>query len=177
MQIVGVYQLKLHIGGKQKREGWKILNIQPGENVDYIGDISNLNQFPEGSCDQVYASHVLEHVRQQDIPQTLAGIYRILEPGGQLLVSVPDWDVLCHLFINPKAPLTVKWHALRIMLGGQIDANDYHYCGFNQELLFKFLQEAGFKNMSRVESFGLFNDTSNFAPYGFPISLNASATK
>ncbi len=81
--------------------------------------------------DKVYGSHVLEHVRQQDVPHTLDGIRRILKPGGQFLVSVPDWDILCHLFINPQASAEVKWHALRMMLGGQIDDYDYHNTAHN----------------------------------------------
>jgi hypothetical protein len=35
--------MNLHIGGKEKKDGRKILNIQPGEHVDYVGDISNLD--------------------------------------------------------------------------------------------------------------------------------------
>jgi len=169
--------MNLHIGGKQQKEGWKILNIQPGEFVDYVGDISNLDQFGSASCDKVYASHVLEHIPQKDVLNTLLGIRRILKPGGQFLVSVPDWDILCHLFINPIASLEIKWHALRMILGGQVDAHDFHYVGFNQQILYDFLRQAEFSNAERVDSFGVFNDTSDFAPYGFPISLNVIATR
>jgi len=169
--------MNLHIGGKQKRRGWKILNIQAGEHVDFLGDISNLRQFDDESFDKVYASHVLEHVRQQDVQETLIGIRRILKPGGQFLVSVPDWDILCHLFINPLASFEQKWHAMRMMLGGQVDAFDYHYVGFNQQILTALLQEAGFSGGARVGSFGIFSDTSDYKPYGFPISLNLIATR
>ena len=41
--------MKLHIGGKEKKEGWKILNIQKSKNVDYIGDIRDLSQFNDTS--------------------------------------------------------------------------------------------------------------------------------
>ncbi len=34
--------LKLHIGGKQAKAGWKILNAQALEGVDYIGDVRDL---------------------------------------------------------------------------------------------------------------------------------------
>lgn len=169
--------MNLHIGGKQRKDGWRILNIQPGEHVDFVGDISDLSQFGDESFQKVYGSHVLEHVRQTDVLNTLTGIRRILKPGGQFLVSVPDWDILCHLFISPLASPDVKWHALRMMLGGQVDAYDYHYVGFNQVILYDFLRKAGFTNAVRVESFDIFNDTSDFKPYGFPISLNVIATR
>lgn len=169
--------MNLHIGGKEKKDGWMILNIQPGEDIDFVGDMSNLDQFDDASFDNVYASHVLEHVRQGDVLRTLSGIRRVLKPGGQFLVSVPDWDILCHFFINPLASHEDKWLALRIMLGGQADEYDYHYVGFNQQILFDFLRKAGFSNTVRVDSFGLFSDTSEYKPFGFPISLNMIATR
>ena len=36
---------------------------------------------------------------------------------------------------------------------------------------------AGFTSCQRVTSFGLFEDTSDYAPYGCAISLNVLATK
>ena len=169
--------MKLHIGGKEKRAGWSIVNIQSGPHVDYVGDISNLIAFSDGSVDEIYASHVLEHVQQADVLQTLKGLYRILKPQGLLMVSVPDMDILCHLFINPLANPDIKFHAMRMMFGGQTDQNDFHFIGFNQQFLTSFLARAGFRNIERVTSFGLFDDTSDYKPYGSPISLNMRAIK
>ena len=121
--------------------------------------------------------HVLEHVPQSKVLETLKGVHRLLRPQGVLMVSVPDMDILCHLFINPLANSETKFHAMRMMFGGQTDANDFHYIGFNHQFLDHFLRQAGFGILERVESFGLFNDTSNYKPYGFPISLNMRAVK
>ena len=51
------------------------------------------------------------------------------------------------------------------------------FFGWNQLFLFDFLRKAGFSDVNRVKSFGLFNDTSDYKPYGFAISLNVIATK
>ena len=40
-----------------------------------------------------------------------------------------------------------------------------------------FLTTAGFKKIERVKTFSLFKDTSDYAPYGVPISLNVIAYK
>jgi predicted SAM-dependent methyltransferase len=69
--------MKLHIGGKIKKDDWKILNIQNKEGVDFIGDISDLSQFEEESINEIYASHVFEHVPQKKIIGTLSGINRV----------------------------------------------------------------------------------------------------
>lgn len=111
-------EMKLHIGGEQVKESWKILNIQPKEGVDFIGDISNLSQFSDASIDEIYASHTLEHVPQKKMAETLSGIFRVLKPGGKFYISVPDLDILCHTFISPLASMEVKFQMMRMMLGG-----------------------------------------------------------
>ena len=63
--------MKLHIGGMEKKEGWKILNIQKKPDVDFIGDITDLGQFEDNSIEEIYASHVVEHVAQKKVEKTL----------------------------------------------------------------------------------------------------------
>ena len=169
--------MKLHIGGEQKKDGWKILNIQKKDNVDFIGNITDLSQFENNSIEEIYASHVFEHVLQSEVNKTLKGIHRVLVDGGKFYVSVPDMDILCIMFIDPKAPLKVKHHAMIMMFGGQIDKFDIHYFGWNHQLVIDFFGQAGFKKLERVKSFNLFKDTSDYAPYGQPISLNVIAIK
>ncbi len=153
------------------------MNVQPGPHVDHVGDLRDLSRFADTSVDNVYASHVLEHVSQADVLPVLRGVHRILASGGKFLISVPDLDTLCHLFISPWATPDMKWHAMRMIFGGQIDAHDFHSMGFNEQFLRNLLAQAGFTEVQRIASFGLFQDTSEFRPYGFPISLNVIAVK
>ena len=169
--------MKLHIGGKEVKEGWEILNISHSPGVDYVGDISDLSLFKDNFFTDIYASHVLEHVPHSKVLDTLVGIKRILKPGGKFYVSVPDLDILCYTFINPLAPADLKFDIMRIIFGGQVDENDYHYFGWNEQFMFEFLQQAGFSDAQRLTSFNLFKDTSDYKPYGFPISLNVVAIK
>ena len=169
--------MKLNIGGESKKEGWKILNIQKKPDIDFIGNINNLDQFDDESCEEIYASHIIEHVDQKTVLNTLKGINRILKKNGKFYISVPDMDSLCHFFISPLADKKIKFHVMRMIFGGQIDEYDYHYFGWNFQFLHDYLNEANFSKVERVHSFGLFNDTSDHKPYGFPISLNVIATK
>lgn len=168
---------RLHIGGREVKDGWKILNIQSGEGVDFIGDIQELSQFADESCDEIYGSHVLEHISQTKMVPTLQGFHRILKPGGRLMISVPDLEVLSKLFLNPQLDKAARFHVMRMMFGGQVDASDFHYVGLTFEFLADYMGAAGFTRMERVTSFELFNDTSNYAPYGVPISLNVVVYK
>ena len=169
--------MKLHIGGKEIKEGWKILNIQKNEGVDFVGSISDLSQFEDNSIDEIYASHVLEHIDQKNVKSTLKGINRVLKDGGKFYISVPDLDTLCRIFIEKDAPIRVKFHIMRIIFGGQTDNYDYHYFGWNYEFLNDYLAETGFSKNERVKTFDIFNDTSSLAPYGPLISLNVIAYK
>ena len=169
--------MKLHIGGKQVKDGWKILNIQKIEGVDFVGDISDLSQFTDGSIDEIYASHVFEHIPQKKIINTLNGINRVLNKGGKFYVSVPDVDTLFHFFLNPRANKEIKWHVMRMIFGGQTDEHDFHYFGWNFDFLSEHLTRTNFTKVEKVNSFNLFEDTSDYKPYGFPISLNIIAYK
>ena len=51
---------KLNIGGTAAAAGWTVLNIQPGPQVDVVGDGVDLARFAAGSVEEIYASHVLE---------------------------------------------------------------------------------------------------------------------
>ena len=169
--------IKLHIGGEEKKDGWKMLNIQKKSDVDYVGDISDLSQFEDNSIQEIYASHVFEHIRRKNITKTITGIYRVLKPSGKFHVSVPDMDVLFKLFLNSDFNIKQKIHILGMIFGGQMDDFDIHYFGWNFQLLNGTLQANGFKKIEKVKSFNLFNDTSEYSPYDVPISLNLTAEK
>lgn len=169
--------MKLHIGGESKKEGWSILNIQQKPGVDFIGDINDLSQFNDSSCSEVYASHVVEHVKQNQIISTFKGIYRILIPDGKFYVSVPNMDILCQLYLDRNLDFNQRWHVMRMIFGGQVDSFDFHFIGWNEESLCLYLSSIGFSKIYVTDSFNLFEDTSNFSPYGKKISLNIIAIK
>ena len=170
--------MKLHIGGWEAKEGWKILNIQKRDNVDFVGDISDLSQFKDNSISEVYASHVFEHVKYIDVKKTLSGIYRILTSGGKFYISVPNMNVLFRQFLEKKNQTKTKIKIMRMIFGGQIDEYDFHYFGWDFELLSGLLKNVGFDEIEKVEKFSIFtHDTSNEDIDGELISLNVIAKK
>jgi len=169
--------LKLHIGGKERREGWKILDVEKRDEVDLVGDIRDLKSFADEICSEVYCSHVLEHIGPREILDTLNGLYRILAPGGRLYVSVPDLDVLAMLFVHSATSKAHRFAIMRMMFGGQMDEFDYHKIGLNLDLMTDYLRDVGFASVQHVESLGLFDDASERRVDGHLISLNLIATK
>jgi predicted SAM-dependent methyltransferase len=171
--------LRLNIGGIEVREGWKILNIQPGPGVDYVGNCATLGQFAEASVDEIYAAHVLEHLGyQQELAGALREMRRVLIPGGVLRLSVPDLDVLCRLFVDPALSTDQRFFVMRMMFGGQIDEHDFHRVGLNWDFLSGYLAKTGFHEIKRVAEFGLFPADCSAMQFGDRlISLNVVARK
>lgn len=170
--------LRLHIGGREVKEGWTLLNAQPGPDVDIVGDFRDLSDFLDGSVAEIYASHVLEHLAySSEALPALTECHRILSPGGRLMVAVPDMERICRLMVHEAATLQVQYQLMRILFGGQTDAWDYHKAGFTPELLAGFLGNAGFDEVQRVDRFDLFDDTSNLMVGDVPVSLNVIAIK
>jgi predicted SAM-dependent methyltransferase len=101
----------------------------------------------------------------------------VLTPGGTLMVSVPDFDTLCRLFLLPNIDLNTRFRVMRMAFGGHLDPHDVHHTGFNFDLLAYFLSQAGFREIQRVEQFGLFQDTSAQKFGDEYISLNVIAGK
>ncbi len=169
---------KLHIGGKQRRDGWEILDVNAGPLVDHIGNAIDLGQFADDTFAEVYASHVLEHFDYKEaLSAALLEWKRVLAPGGSLRLSVPDLDTLARLVVDRRLDVNQRYQVMRMIFGGHVDAHDYHLVGLNQEFLAGFLAHAGFGQVFRVAGHGLFDDTSNMVVAGQPISLNVVAVK
>jgi len=167
---------RLHLGGHEVKDGWHILNAQEKEGIDFLGDVRDLSQFPDACCDEVYASHIIEHLSYRDeLLDALIGIRRILKPGGVFKIGVPDMEILSQFVANPALPADKKMYVMRIVFGGQIDAYDFHKSGFTFEILKGFLEQAGFESITRVASFGLFDDSTELKLGDHPISLNVEA--
>lgn len=169
--------MRLHIGGREECEGWKVLDVEPGDGVDFVGDVTKLDSFADESCIEVYCSHVLERVPQAQIFEVAVDLHRILAPGGCLYVSVPDLEVLSWLLLNPDYDQNDRFQIMRRIFGGQSSAEDFNKIGLYFDLVATYLRDAGFSSVEHVESFGLFDDSSTLSFDGHRISLNLIATK
>jgi predicted SAM-dependent methyltransferase len=170
--------LRLHIGGKIAHPDWKILDAQAGPGVDFVGHCADLSAFDDNSVEEIYASHVIEHLSfKHELPLALSEFNRVLIPGGLARIGVPDLPALCALYLDPASTAADRYEVMRMIFGGQLNAADFHYAGFDEEFLAARLSTAGFVDIERVGSFGLFDDTSTHLFKGRPISLNVRARK
>lgn len=169
--------MRLNIGGWETKDGWKIVDAQARPGVDFVADLRNLDQFPVSSCEEIYASHVLEHLNQREIVPALRGLHRILVPGGRLYLAVPDLKKIAWLLCKPEIEAEESFELMRRLFGGQTDPWDFHYVGFSIDFMANYLAVAGFHSVEQVESFGIFDDTSEARFAGARISLNLIVQK
>jgi len=155
------------------------LDVNPGLHVDHVGNAIDLSRFADGTFTEIYASHVLEHFDYRDaLMVALREWFRVLAPSGVLRLSVPDIDNLAQLLLQRDTlDVNQRFHIMRMMFGGHVDAHDYHQVGLNQDFLVGFLSAAGFDGLKRVSRHGLFQDTSDMVFADTPISLNMTACR
>lgn len=169
--------IRLHIGGRESREGWKILDVEDRPEVDFVSDLRDLTAIDDASCSDVYMSHVLEHIALGEVLPVLSELHRILVPGGKLYIAVPDTEVLAEMLINPELDTPSRFYVMRMMFGGQMSQHDFHCIGFTFDFLVDYLAAMEFESVEHVESFNLFTDDSEITYCGRRISLNLIATK
>ncbi len=86
-------------------------------------------------------------------------------------------EKLCRIFLLPELTAQLRFHVMRLMFGGQMDAHDFHKVGLTGELLGALLGQAGFGQLQQVESFGEFDDTSELKFGPNRVSLNVVAVR
>jgi SAM-dependent methyltransferase len=122
------------------------LDIDPATNPDVVASITDMGDI--GAFRSAYCCHALEHLYPHEVPIALGEFYRVLEPGGSLLLFVPDLEGLTPsdavLYESPAGPIT-SWDLFYGMRSA-IDSQPHmaHHTGFTAKTLELALLRAGF---------------------------------
>lgn len=109
----------LNLGcGSRYHPAWINIDIAPHGSGVINHDLSENIPLESSSCDVVYHSAVLEHIRPSDIKAFLGECKRVLKPGGILRVGVPDFENICELYLS-------KLQA--VINGDESAVNDYNW--------------------------------------------------
>ena len=117
--------LKIHMGGNTFKEGCKILDVQDGPHVDFLGNCTDMSFIEDESVGEIYASHVFEHLgHRQELLPALSECHRTLCDNGRLLISVPDLRKLAAFFSVDGLSTNQLYEIMLMMFGGQLTSYD-----------------------------------------------------
>jgi predicted SAM-dependent methyltransferase len=152
--------IKLNLGaGDQVLDGYTSIDRKNGQNVYPLKGIE------DGSVDDIYASHVLEHFSHRQVCDVVKHWVEKLKPGGRLRIAVPDFLKITHAYDHGEPQNTQGY-----VMGGQVDENDFHRCLFDREVLTELMAHAG------LERIGFWNAEFKDCS-ALPISLNLQGYK
>jgi hypothetical protein len=108
-----------------------------------------MSVFPDNRVKRILASHLLEHISPYKVVDVLKGWHRILVPGGQLILELPNIEEFCRLFAT--ADKAARYLILNCIYGavntGGGDPSHIvapHLWGWYPEMLEDHLTWAGF---------------------------------
>ena len=133
--------VKLHLGcGDQHFDGYVNIDWRKTSATDLVLDITRL-PYPDNSIEQIESYHVIEHLPRHNVERALGDWYRVLHPGGKLILEYPDFDEIAKLYLAGDEK------QLDGIFGLQRFEGDYHLFGYNRTRLSRILKSVGFTNI------------------------------
>lgn len=142
--------MKLNLGcGYNRLEGWLNLDASPASAADRLMPAHYLD-FPAASAAEIRAAQLAEHLGFFRTKYFLSECWRVLEPGGRLLLETPHIEKTFEIFL--AGDHQVKEAALGWVYGSETPGMGHAYC-FPAPLLEELLAESGFAVERREEFF------------------------
>jgi hypothetical protein len=174
--------VKLHLGPGKKRipnQEWINIDVRDEASPDLIGDVSNLSAWEDGSVDEIYACHVLEHFTLLHTSTVLREWARVLKSQeGRLWLAVPNFRAIVELYALEGVHLE---RLLGLLYGGQNYPANFHFTAWDFETLACQLRRCGYFNIHKHVEFPWlprppkYRDFSFMEISGLHCSLNVEA--
>ncbi|AFY77445.1 MAG: methyltransferase domain-containing protein [Hydrococcus sp. C42_A2020_068] len=98
--------LKIHLGcGDDYFPGYVNIDAYPESKADLIMDSKNLTLFPDNCAEIIESYHFFEHLQLHEARESLKEWFRILQPGGTVVIELPNLAVCAQEIgkhFNPK---------------------------------------------------------------------------
>ena len=147
--------IELEIGACKRRPGVNLITMDQDERADLPWDLGKGIPFPDCSISFIYTSHTLEHFFFHEMMALLGDCFRVLKPGGQISICVPNARLYADAYVRqgPFPAVGREWRPGLSMTGSSIDILNYtaymrghHRYMFDEENLVNIFGQCGFES-------------------------------
>ena len=137
--------MQLNLGcGKRYKEGFVNIDAFDTTVADMFMSVEDL-AFPSNSVDAIEACQLIEHLGYLHAISALAEWFRVLKPGGTLLIETPDLDSSMKQYIHGDHD--AKKELLTWIYGVESPGMEHRFC-FPKILLKDLLKKSGFTEIT-----------------------------
>jgi predicted SAM-dependent methyltransferase len=149
-------EISIELGSGDRRGDGEWVTIDLGMRCDLFWDLRKGIPFPDGRIKRIYSSHFFEHLSFSETQHFLQECRRVLAPGGEFLICVPNARIYLEAYVNGKSlnsPPYFEWppaynDTTRIDFVNYVAYMDgEHKYMFDEENLIFVLESAGFVNV------------------------------
>lgn len=143
--------LRLDLGcGKNRKEGFKGVDLRQFEGVDIIHDLTKEWPWFDESVDEVHCSHFIEHLSAPERIHFVNELYRVLRKGAKVQIIVPHW-ASCRAYgdlTHQWPPVSEFWfyYLSKDWRASNAPHNDGYICDFESTWGYSIRQDLTIRN-------------------------------
>lgn len=152
--------MKLNLGcGDKILPGYINVDVaesRAGKQPDVLCDLHTLTPFEDNTADEILSVHVVEHFWRWEVVNVLKEWFRVLKPGGLMILECPNLRSACEAFLsNPELFAGAGQEGQRTMwvFYGDPAWQDplmVHRWGYTPQSLAAVMAEAGLVNLRQA---------------------------
>jgi SAM-dependent methyltransferase len=152
--------IKFNMGCGTKRIPGYMGVDKNSDRADFRMDAFEL-EVPDECADEVLAMHFIEHLPQHRAPEMLTKWFKMLKPGGKVVMETPDLEAMCKEFLESEDK-----HSVAVTIFGAAVENpddpeikekgalSPHLWGYTPKTLSELCEAVGFKDIQILPPHG-----------------------
>jgi predicted SAM-dependent methyltransferase len=112
--------------------------MKPTRATDYVCDLTRGVPCPPNAAERIETYHVIEHIPHPQVHAVVQDWFRVLQPGGTLVIECPDLDEGVRRYLDGDEDMLGSIYGLQRYPG------DTHFYGYNVKRLTSLLTSIGF---------------------------------